>query len=45
MTDQLCGDDQDKWKALTKAVIESLEMRIQLWDAAYQEIILSKQNA
>ena len=45
MTDQLCGDDQSKWTALTKAVIDSLEMRIQLWDAAYQEIVVSKQNA
>ena len=25
MTDQLCGDDQSKWTALTKAVIDSLE--------------------
>jgi hypothetical protein len=45
MTNQLCGDDQNKWTALTKAVIDSLEMRIQLWDAAYQEIVAAKQKA
>ena len=45
MTQNLCGDDIDKWEELTKTVAESLQMRIKLWDAAYQEICTAKKIA
>ncbi len=45
MTQQLCGDDAALWQEATTAVIDSLQMRIQLWDGAYQAIQLQQQNA
>ncbi len=45
MTALLCGDDSAKWTELTKTVSDSLQMRINLWDAAYQEICNAKKIA
>jgi len=39
MTEQLCGEDDAKWKAATDASIAALKSRISLWDAALNEIL------
>jgi hypothetical protein len=39
MTSNLCGADEHKWIEATKATIESLKMRIALWDGAYRQIM------
>jgi hypothetical protein len=38
MTEQLCGNDTDKWAEAEIAVIEALRMRIYLWDAVLHSI-------
>lgn len=44
MTESLCGNNPIFWKEAEDATIQSLEKRIELWDAAYEAIIKSKTN-
>lgn len=39
MTEELCGEDDAKWKAATEASVAALKSRISLWDAALHEIL------
>lgn len=39
MTASLCGEDSDKWAEATTATIKALEMRLRLWNGAYEEIL------
>lgn len=43
MTSELCGDDSLRWKAAEAAVVRSLQQRIELWDAALEAILHSRQ--
>lgn len=38
MTEELCGNDADKWKEATEACIVALESRKLLWDSIYETI-------
>ena len=38
MTSNLCGDDETIWKEAEHATIQSLQKRIDLWDAVYDQI-------
>ncbi|WP_113663062.1 DUF3050 domain-containing protein [Pedobacter nanyangensis] len=38
MTSELCGDEENAWKEASAAVQEALQQRINLWNAALQEI-------
>lgn len=38
MTEQLCGNDEQKWKDAEAATITSLSKRIKLWDGVYEAI-------
>jgi hypothetical protein len=42
MTAELCGDDDQLWKEAELVAIESLQQRIDLWDAALQAIERSR---
>ena len=42
MTANLCEGDSQKWKEAEAATRQALQMRIQLWDGAYEEI--TRQN-
>jgi len=42
MTALLCGEDELLWQEAEAAVIQALQMRIQLWDGVYDAIIKSK---
>lgn len=42
MTESLCGSNETFWKEAQEATIQSLEKRVELWDAAYDAIIQSK---
>jgi len=39
MTSNLCGTNEQRWKEVEQATIESLQKRIDLWDGAYRQII------
>ena len=39
MLSNLCGDNEQFWKEAEEATIESLQHRIALWDAAYNQIV------
>jgi Protein of unknown function (DUF3050) len=45
MTSSLCGNDENIWEEALQATIESLKMRINLWDGAYSQIMLRKNTA
>lgn len=45
MTEQLCGNDEQKWKEVEEATIQSLKKRILLWDGVYNEIVKHKSPA
>jgi len=45
MTEQLCGNDEQKWKDVEEATIQSLKKRILLWDGVYNEIVKHKSPA
>ena len=38
MTSNLCGDNEAFWKEAQDASIQSLQKRIDLWDAVYEAI-------
>lgn len=38
MTQELCGDDEEKWQAAERAVVGALKARIKLWDGILYEI-------
>ncbi len=38
MISNLCGNDDLKWKEVEQAAIESLKMRIALWDGVYNDL-------
>jgi hypothetical protein len=42
MTENLCGEDAEKWKEATAAVKECLQKRLHLWDGVLQELQLKK---
>jgi hypothetical protein len=42
MTENLCGQDPEKWKEATAAVKECLQKRLHLWDGIQQELQLKK---
>lgn len=42
MTENLCGNDSQKWEEATKAVIDALQQRIELWDAISSKIEFSE---
>ena len=44
MTESLCGTNELFWKEAAAATIQSLEKRIELWDAAYDAITKTKIN-
>ena len=41
MTADLCGEDDQKWIAATRAVTKALESRIELWDGILEELKLT----
>ena len=44
MTESLCGNNSIFWNEAEEATVQSLEKRIELWDAAYESIVKSKTN-
>lgn len=42
MTEQLCGNDEQKWKEATQAAVHALQSRIRLWDGAVADIVAMK---
>ena len=44
MTSNLCGSNEQYWMEAEQAVIESLQKRIQLWDAVYHSIIQRREH-
>lgn len=42
MTENLCGEDEQKWAEVEIAVINSLKKRIELWDGVYEQLIHSE---
>ena len=43
MVENLCGNDTKKWDEVLDFTIKSLEMRKQLWDGVYEEIMAKNQ--
>lgn len=39
MTEHLCGDNEQYWQEAEKAIVESLNMRIHLWNGVYQQLL------
>lgn len=44
MTDNLCGDDEEKWKEAEEATVKALQQRICLWDGVYEDIMSRKKT-
>ncbi len=42
MTTNLCGTNQQFWEEAEQATIESLKKRIELWDGAYNQMLIKK---
>ncbi len=42
MTSNLCGTNEEFWSEAEKATIQSLQMRINLWDGVYKQIVANK---
>ncbi len=42
MTANLCGDNGQRWQEAEEAVVQSLKMRIALWDGVCEEIVAKK---
>jgi hypothetical protein len=45
MTENLCGDDEGRWHEAEEATVQSLKMRIALWDGVYKEIMEGRMRA
>ena len=45
MTANLCGDSPLLWQEATEASKKALQQRLQLWDAAYRDIMKRKENS
>lgn len=45
MTENLCGDDEVRWKEAEEATVQSLKKRIALWDGVYKEITENRLRA
>lgn len=43
MVENLCGNNTEKWNEVLDFTIKSLEMRKQLWDGVYEEIMAKNQ--
>jgi len=41
MTEELCGDDEQKWKEATEATIAALQSRKLLWDSVQEKIYVT----
>lgn len=44
MVENLCGNDENKWQEVVELTSKSLEIRKQLWDGAYEEILAKNKN-
>jgi hypothetical protein len=44
MTSNLCGADDQFWREAEQATVESLQMRIDLWNGAYRQILNRKRT-
>lgn len=42
MTAELCGENEENWKAAEQVTIASLQQRINLWNGVYNKIMASK---
>ena len=42
MTSALCGDNTNYWQQAQTAIITALQMRVGLWDGAYEEIMAKR---
>ena len=42
MTDNLCGEDENKWDEALVSIKEALAKRINLWDGVFNEIVSTK---
>lgn len=42
MTENLCGNDENRWLEAEEATVQSLKKRIALWDGVYAQIIQSR---
>jgi hypothetical protein len=42
MTAELCGENEEYWKAAEEITVNSLQQRIQLWNGVYKEILRVK---
>ncbi|MCX6210673.1 MAG: DUF3050 domain-containing protein [Bacteroidetes bacterium] len=42
MTSNLCGENEQYWQEVNTTTLESLKMRIRLWDGAYDAIVANK---
>lgn len=42
MTENLCGDNEEFWNDAQAAVIDALQMRIELWDGVYDAVMQAK---
>ncbi|RNL95255.1 DUF3050 domain-containing protein [Sinomicrobium pectinilyticum] len=45
MVDELCEDNEQKWKEAGEAASTALQMRIALWDTIEEEIIKARENS
>lgn len=44
MISELCGENDNKWQEATETAVQSLEMRISLWDSIADQMIARKSN-
>jgi hypothetical protein len=44
MISELCAENEESWKTAEKVCIQALEERIELWNGAYDEIILKRKT-
>ncbi|MDP3928019.1 MAG: DUF3050 domain-containing protein [Bacteroidota bacterium] len=41
MVENLCGEDEQKWREVEEISAASLQMRIKLWDGVYQKLVFA----